>query len=137
MADEETPQTEQTTDTPAEDVSGPAASPNPDEATIAGDPPAGTETDAEDIAARTTDTLAAEASEYVKDFVVRPDQVDLTERSEFDEANKGFVRQELVGKGLRATGPVRRKNTRDYGDGVSKIVTYTVPVVVASDVAPE
>lgn len=91
--------------------------------------------DAEETAAKAADTVEP-SHEFRKVFVLGPG--DYTKANGFDhEPNLGATRQYAIAAGLWPTGDARYVSTATHDDGVSKVLTYAVPVKPTHEVAPE
>lgn len=94
-----------------------------------------------EVAARSAD-MDSPSTTHEKVFVLGPGAPGVkgnpyTEANGFDhEPNKAATRQYAIDSGLWPTGDVTVKSAKRHPDGVSWILTYTVPVIPAND-APD
>lgn len=91
-----------------------------------------------EIAARSAD-MQSPSTTHEKTFVLGPSPVGgtanpYTEKNGYDhEPNKAATRQYAIDQGMWPTGDVSFKSGKKHSDGVSWILTYTVPVIPAND----
>jgi hypothetical protein len=89
----------------------------------------------EEVAARSQDITDADTSDaFVKDFVVPGYGWDESvDQDETHRANLEATRQYLIHQGLRPTADGSFVGATDHPDGVSVILTYSVPAVPAHE----
>jgi hypothetical protein len=91
-----------------------------------------------EVAARSAD-MSSPSMTHEKVFVLGPGVVNnarnpWTEANGYDhEPNKAATRQYAISAGLWPTGDASFKSAKKHPDGVSWILTYTVPVIPAND----
>lgn len=85
-----------------------------------------------EVAERTADTDEAEATEFVKDFVVPKAQFEREDPDAVHARNATAVRQYMVNQGLRPDADVRFVGSDDWWDGVSVVLHYSVGAVPAA-----
>jgi hypothetical protein len=83
-----------------------------------------------EVAERSADETADEATKFRKDFVLIKADYDGGDKKSIHAANKDAVRQFLINQGLRPTGDVS-VSTKAHPDGVSIILTYKVAATPA------